>query len=80
MQVRDHKALAISIAARYFKFLLHGELRQDTLAVCEAAHAYCDRMSLQESSRLIQRLLYRLARDAGWYKDTRDKFRWKKRR
>jgi len=53
MQVRDHKALAISIAARYFKFLLHGELRQDTLAVCEAAHAYCDRMSLQVGGRLV---------------------------
>lgn len=79
MNKRDYTGLAMHLANRFYKFLLKYH-RKDTVSLCKNINfIIAGKMETQEASRLIQRHLYRLARQLGYYKDKKDKYRWKKR-
>ena len=79
MKVHDKKALTIYLASRFFKHLLYGDARKDVIQIADAADYLFLQSDIKSVSNAIQRELYRLARDHGWYKDRNDKWRWKQR-
>lgn len=75
----DKYGLVIHLASRYYKFLMKYH-KEEVLSLAKTADfLLCGRVELQEASRFLQRHLYRIAKENGWFKNKKNHLRWEKR-
>jgi len=77
--VKKKYGLTIHLALRYFKFLMKYH-KEEVLSLAKMMDfLLCgSNIKIGEGSRFIQRHLYRIARENGWYKDGNDGYKWKR--
>jgi len=66
-KIQNYENFVFYLAKRYFKFLLKNN-RQDIQSIANSADFIISGGSIKDASRLIQRKLYRLAKENGWRK------------
>lgn len=68
----DKYGLTIHLAQRYYPFLLKYEKPEVISLAKTMGFLLCGRVELQEGSRFIQRHLYRIAKECGWYRPKKE--------